>query len=317
MVDVLGSVLCVDEADKLNQKDNPELLGILNTGYEMAATVPRYNIDKQILEEFNAFSPKMLASNRALALSLESRCLRIPIMRSSNPYFAHREPKDPLNIAILEDIREDLVIWAMDQGSVVFDMDREKVQRKYEERFAGVPIRLFQVMIPLLCIFEALGLEEEVDGRSEAENMRKVIEALAEEKKASTIPETDQSILIGLSDSIAENGDDKLTMKEILHEIIGPEPDAKKEEAHYHGWLAEKKLFSAPKVGLILKKYNIPSRIVDGRKEYFHGKSQEARRMFVDELLQRFNVERSDLDSVLAATPEHRELDRYGDEDEH
>jgi len=318
MVDRISCTLCVDEVDKLDPKDNPELLGILNTGYEVGATVPRYNVDTKMLEEFNAFSPKMLASNRALPISLESRCLRIPIMRSSNSEFAHREPKDPSNAAILAELQEDLAMWAIDQGTQLFDMDRGAVQRKYESKFIGVPIRLFQVMTPILCVYELLGLDEEIGAYpSETANLKKVIEALGQEKKSASIPEVDADILIGLANAIEDSGSDTLTIQNIISAIIGLEPDKKHEESRYEAWKGQKKFFGPPKVGIILKKYAVPNRAVDGRKQYLPGKTRDERRAFIGLIMERFGVERSELNRVLSYVDDEDGLDKYsrGDQD--
>jgi hypothetical protein len=311
LVDAIGATICLDEVDKMqNEKDrkqssNVETMGILNAGYEMSATVPRYNVDKKMLEEFNAFSPKMLASNKELGLSLESRCLRIPLQRSNVQDFAHREPKDPHHLDQLEEIRNDAIIWAIDQGSIIYSMDKDAIRTKYEQRFKDVPIRLWQIMMPLLCVYEALRLDDKDAGcPSEAENLRQCIEYLSAEKKSASIPEADQRILLALADVCRLAG--KITVRPIIANILAADQDADGNPDY-----DDAKFFNSQRVGLALRKYSIPSRSINGRKEYLPGMNPDARKSMVEEILKKFSVV-----STEPVTTEKKEsgLARFGDE---
>lgn len=274
MVDAVNATLCIDEADKLTPDQNAELLGILNTGYEFGATVSRYNVDKRILEEFNAYSPKMLASNRSLGNSLESRCLRIPVQRSSNSLFGEREPNDDLHRATSLDIQQDLTIWAIDKGPEIMALDRKVIMDKYRARFEGTPIRLVQIMLPLLVLYDVLGIDDE-----EGENLRKIIEYQCAEKRSESIQENALRVLMALAELVDTAGASRLTTKSIVMRI---EPE--KEEAQD---------FKPSKVGIILRKFNIPNRTVNGKKEYMPGMSAEERKAFMSELFTKYSIARS------------------------
>jgi hypothetical protein len=271
MVDAVNATLLIDEADKLTPEQNSELLGILNTGYELGATVSRYNMDKKMLEEFNAYSPKMLASNRTLGNSLESRCLRIPLQRSSNQIFGEREPNDELHRLTATDIHQDLTIWAIDQGSGIVAADRKEVMDKYRERFKGAPIRLIQIMLPILVIYDVIGIDE-----SEADNLTKIINYQCAEKTSESVEEASLRILNALADCSEDNI--KITTKAIIVKL-----ELEKDET---------KDFKPARVGNVLRKYNIPNRTVNGRKEYLPNMKPEERQLFLAKIFGKYSITR-------------------------
>lgn len=292
LVDAVNATLCIDEADKLTPDQNAELLGILNTGYELGATVNRYNVDKRILEEFNAYSPKMLASNRSLGNSLESRCLRIPVQRSSNQIFGEREPNDDIHRADALDIHQDLIVWAIDKGSDIMALDRKLIMDKYRSRFQGAPIRLIQIMMPLLILYDFLGIDKE-----EAENLRRIIEYQCAEKKSQSIQENSLRILISLAELVDSLGAQKITTKAIIVNM-----DLEKEE---------KEDFKPSKVGIILRQFNIPNRTVNGKREYMPGMDADERHVFIEDLFRKYSIDRTKLDEAAPKKEKVREWEGF------
>jgi hypothetical protein len=92
-VEALQPTLCLDETEMLNDEDQAELVNLLNAGYERGAKVPRTNSEKMVVEFFDAYCPKALASTKPPSTVLESRCLKVPIRRTQRlSEFVRRDP---------------------------------------------------------------------------------------------------------------------------------------------------------------------------------------------------------------------------------
>ena len=92
-----GRTQIFDEVETLTPRDAKKnaasLVTLLNAGFQKDAVVSRYHMDpttnKQEREDFNAYSPKVLASINPLATTIADRAFYIPMV--SKPKTVHRE----------------------------------------------------------------------------------------------------------------------------------------------------------------------------------------------------------------------------------
>lgn len=87
-VQATRGVLCVDEAERLSDPRDPvasDLRLLLNAGYKRGSPAIRCEGDDYHIAEFEVYGPKAIASIRALEDVLESRCIRITMLRTTGP----------------------------------------------------------------------------------------------------------------------------------------------------------------------------------------------------------------------------------------
>lgn len=275
-VEALHPTLLLDELEFLNDEEQAELVNLLNAGYERGAVVPRMNKDTMMVEYFDAYCPKALATTQSLSSVLQTRCLRIPIRRTTNQEFVSKDPMVDHNV--LKDIQKELVIWSIENGMEIARTDQHEIEKKYKKKFEGSPPRIFQIMRPILVLYDFLKLGE-ID---EAESLTKIIENQAQEAKNISVDDSDQRILATLYKCLVF-GHHPLHTKDIISEL-GMEEDS------------ERKFYNAHRIGLSLKKYGIESRTINGRKEYLGKSSLDDAKKVVKELCQRYNIDISDAD---------------------
>lgn len=103
--------VCIDEAEGWEGERGEELRRILNSGYLDGSTVHRVEKgagDKFYVAQFEAYSPKAIASINPLDQVIGSRCLIVsmrPALRKI-PEFDHNDPR-------WEAIRDELYLWLM------------------------------------------------------------------------------------------------------------------------------------------------------------------------------------------------------------
>lgn len=81
-------VLCVDEAERLGNPRDPvasDLRLLLNAGYKRGSPAMRCEGDDHCVVEFEVYGPKAIASIHGLEDVLESRCIRISMLRTTGP----------------------------------------------------------------------------------------------------------------------------------------------------------------------------------------------------------------------------------------
>jgi len=87
--------LFIDEVEKLPKKDIGDFRSMLLAGYKKGARVPRASEmkNKKVfqVEEFDVYSPKMLANIAGIEDVLEDRCITIIMLRAKNKAIANRE----------------------------------------------------------------------------------------------------------------------------------------------------------------------------------------------------------------------------------
>lgn len=288
-VHALHPTVCLDEMEWMNDERNPdgqEMLNILNAGYQKGAIVPRTASEKgMIVEYFNVYCPKAIATTQEISGVLNSRCLRLPILRTTNPDFVASDPSSDKEY--LEDIQRDLVFWSIVNGAGVAAIDKKAVVTKYrgDPRFSGAPPRVFQIMVPILTMFEYLNLGELTTAEKdhplwadELGDLAKCIEYQAAEAKAQSVDDDVQLVLITLLRRLQDVGV-PVKIKDILEDMPLE--------------LDEKKFFTPKRIGKILAKFDVPKRKVDGRPEYFGGYkwNQSSALEFLNTILTRYSVD--------------------------
>lgn len=277
-VEALQPTLCLDETEMLNDEDQAELVNLLNAGYERGAKVPRTNSEKMVVEFFDAYCPKALASTKPPSTVLESRCLKVPIRRTQRlSEFVRRDPA--LKRKYLETLKKNICYWSIDNGSKIASQDMDIIYSKYSERFQGVPARALQIMAPILSLYEYLGLDDE----GEAENLQKIIGFQAAEQKTSSVNDSDQRIIVALY-QVVNKGLAPITTK-LITEEMGLEDD-------------EKKYYSSQRIGNVLKTLHVPSKMIDGRKQYMRDMDPTQRYEFVKQLILAYSIEVSNIGTV-------------------
>jgi hemoglobin-like flavoprotein len=92
------STCCVDEVERLKRSDDQDsqlLIAMYNSGYKKGSFCGKSEQAEKngqwLPKRFEAYSPKMLASIRALEPSLSSRCIPITMLKTSNKDIRNRE----------------------------------------------------------------------------------------------------------------------------------------------------------------------------------------------------------------------------------
>ncbi len=314
-VELASCTLCIDEAEKLSSKDAQEINAALNAGYEKGPTVPRCNQeDYNQIDFFSPYSPKALASTIAPPPTVESRCLRIPVRRSTDPRFAKMEPYDQKDV--FDEIHADILIWSIDQGPIIAGLDQAQILKKYQQMFKDegeAPIRLLQLMLPLLTVYEHLRLDEPVpvagkkdDGmeyHDERESLRRIIEFQVEEHRYSSVDEADARILVAAyklscrADRDAGGVPVPITPSRIIAFLNTHSPDGELTKE-------EKKYFNTRKIGRVMSKFLVPKRYVDGVVEYCPKLDAKEREDFLRNILDRYSIDVQIIEKSADATTE-------------
>ncbi len=314
-IELASCTLCIDEAEKLSGKDAKEINAALNAGYERGPTIPRCNQDNyNQIDFFSPYSPKMFASTVGPPPALQSRCLRIPVKRSTNPKYAKMEPYDDMDT--FERVHKDLFIWSIDQAHAIASIEQSKILQKYEERFraqvdddieqdadgqkkkTGVPIRLLQLMVPLLAVYEHLRLDEAVpvntqngiEYQDERKNLDEMFKFQFGEHKYTSVEEDDARILVAAYKLARDPLEAKketptpITPGEIIKQMALDSPDRELSKE-------EKKKFNTKKIGRVMSKYLVPKRYVDGVVQYCPGMTYEQRKAALKDVLDRYSID--------------------------
>jgi hypothetical protein len=296
-VDILQPTLFLDETEMLNEDDQAEINNLLNAGYQKGAKVPRTNTEKMVVEFFDAYCPKALASTTPPNPTLESRCLKIPLNRTKHPeIYVQRTPTHRLKS--LKDLNLKAAFWSIEQGAAVAGYDPQTIFTKYASKFEGAPARALEIMVPLLSIYELLDLENE----GEAENLAKIIEYQAQEQKTQSINEADQRVIVALWE-LVNSSEITITTKSIIKTILGCEPGSKDENGAPMVSEAETKFYNPQRIGGILKTLHVPVSTIDGRKQYMRKMTLDERFLFIKDLLESHSIEVSSVKDAVDKKP--------------
>jgi len=271
--DSLSPTLFLDEVEYMNSKDKAELINWLNATFQKGAKVPRTDIDKKVVEDFEGYCPKAIASTKPIHPTLESRCLFLPIQRTLNlDQYATNEPKTYHG----EELNLRLTFWALNNGSRVYsEYINDDLSRPYTQLLNLATPRIRQLIKPLLLIAFQLKIHE-LEG--EFENLKKFIEYQNQHAISESVDSADRRIIAVLYNIVGET---EITMdigtKEII-ESLGLEIEA------------ERKYFTPIRIGNILKRFHIENHEINGRKKYLVNSA------ILTEIIQRYNIAVDNID---------------------
>jgi len=277
-VESLQPTLLLDETEFLSKdEEQAELINLLNAGYERGAKVARVNKDKSMtVEYFDAYCPKAMASTEPPSPVLESRCLKIPLKRTSEGQtYVKRDPTSKQRY--LATLQKDLCYWSIECGPSIARRSLDEIADKYSIEFDGAPPRVLQIMAPILSLYEQLGLEFE----GEQDNLREILDFQSIEAKACSISDMGQRIISSLFEVISKKPGTKVTTGAIIEELQLDDE--------------EKKFYTANKIGKVLKTLNVSSKLVDGRRQYLPDMTAIARFEVVEQIVRAYSVEVSGL----------------------
>ncbi len=131
---------------------------MLKGGYSKANNVWRFNVDKQVTEQFEVYGPKVLSNIFGVEDVLADRC--IPIMSRSVPNSKLNNLKSPTifytdNIEEVKDLTGKLCLAAMRTFQKVYGIFIDK-----ESLFETDTPRLTQIMNPLLAVAKMVDIPE-------------------------------------------------------------------------------------------------------------------------------------------------------------
>ena len=297
--DALSPTFVLDEMEFLNkggarEAENQEFLNVLNGGYERGAKVYRTNAEKGMTPDaFSSYCPKAMATTEELSGILNSRCLRAPIMRSTNQEFVNRDPME--DIPFLKALQEDILFWAINNAAEISAHDRDAVFAKYREQFSNAPSRVLQIMMPLLVVFDYL-TQRAIDGddaivgddaiAAMEAHLDQIIRYQAKESKSMSTDDSSVTILLALYECIRRYAKvtpwPGVTNKEVRDRI---EEELDREE--------DIRFYSSKKIGKVLSKFSVDKRNIDGKPQYFGGPnwSYQKAANFVEELLRRYSID--------------------------
>jgi len=157
--------LCIDEAENLwadNQKgndDTSDIVAMLNAGWMKGANIPRVEkVDGEMkIGRFNVYCPKMLGSIKGMKGALESRCIKIvmvkPLNKSEGDSWPKKEDKDLL---ALRDEVYPFILKHWKDIDRLYSWDEQLGGLKKEFKISN---RDWQMWQPLLCIAKLISDE--------------------------------------------------------------------------------------------------------------------------------------------------------------
>jgi hypothetical protein len=143
--------LLLDEGDRL-LPNNPELIGLINAGYERSGVAIRLVGDDHKSRQFRVFTPMVIAAIGEIAATIHSRAIEIPMKRATPEERSQRKRLDKAAKHKAHDLKRKLVKWAQEAP--------EELPECHEElpyRIGGDDDRRADNYRPLLTITEAAG----------------------------------------------------------------------------------------------------------------------------------------------------------------
>jgi hypothetical protein len=143
--------LIIDEVESLSSKEKPEMVGLINSGFQKGSTVTRIESKgKEFFPvSFNAYGPKILAGIRGVPDTVEDRSFKIPMIRKT-PGEKVRRFNVRLQENELAQLRDDLFIFGLRHGPEVIEL-YDGLCGKIPE-LEGFDDRQKDILEPLACI---------------------------------------------------------------------------------------------------------------------------------------------------------------------
>lgn len=143
--------LIIDEVETLSVKENPDMVGLINSGFEKGSTVMRMEArgKEWVSVSFNAYSPKVLAGIRSVSDTIEDRSFKIPMVRKAPgekvKRFNVRQQEYELQL-----LRDDLYIFGWNHGPDVVELYDGATGHIPE--MEGLDDRQKDILEPLACL---------------------------------------------------------------------------------------------------------------------------------------------------------------------
>ena len=211
IVERSGATLLLDEAERLNNKENPELAELLRAGYKkpsMAIRVQEKNFEPRF---FNVFSPKAIANIKGLDDVLGSRCIPISMVRSLNRDKVNRDIT--LGSKKWRGLRSRLYRLALDHPSAIH---KAYVKTKRSEKDTSIHGRNFELWAPMFAV--AAFLEHSGGHKGLLARLHTLAKRKVEEHKVSSLDDWDTSFLLALYQLTAA-GDARITTIDVKHHM--------------------------------------------------------------------------------------------------
>ncbi|MGO9092509.1 MAG: DUF3854 domain-containing protein [bacterium] len=143
--------LIIDEVETLRSKEKPEIVGLINSGFQKGSTVTRIESKgKEFFPvSFNAYGPKILAGIRGVPDTVEDRSFKIPMVRKTPGEKVKR-----FNVRLQDNelarLRDDLFIFGLRHGQEIVEL-YDGLCGKIPE-LEGFDDRQKDILEPLACI---------------------------------------------------------------------------------------------------------------------------------------------------------------------
>jgi DNA primase catalytic core len=185
-----GATLLLDEAERLNSKESPELAELLRAGYKkpsVAIRVQEKNFEPRF---FNVFGPKAIANIKGLDDVLGSRCIPISMVRSLDRAKVNRDitPGSEMWAAL----RSRLYRLALDHSSAIHEA---YVQTKRSEKNSNIHGRNFELWAPMFAVAAFL---KDRGCKRVLTRLHQLAERKVEEHRVSSLDDWDTSLLLAL-----------------------------------------------------------------------------------------------------------------------
>jgi DNA primase catalytic core len=191
IVERSGATLLLDEAERLNNKENPELAELLRAGYKkpsVAIRVQEKNFEPRF---FNVFGPKAIANIKGLDDVLGSRCIPISMVRSLDRNKVNRD------ITLVSRkwaaLRSRLYRFALDHSSAIHEA---YVKTKRSEKTNSIHGRNFELWAPMFAIASFL---ERKGCKGLVSKLNRLAQRKAEEHKMLSLDDWDTAVLLALN----------------------------------------------------------------------------------------------------------------------
>ncbi len=156
-----GGTVILDETENMttrNKVQDSERAAILKGGYSKSNKVWRYNVEKEVIEAFEVYGPKVMSNIFGIEDVLMSRC--IPVNSEPAPSSVMMKLKSPTNYykENIEEIKEltgRLCLCAMETFQKVYAIFSDK-----DSLFETDTPRLTQIMNPLLAVARLVDIPE-------------------------------------------------------------------------------------------------------------------------------------------------------------
>jgi hypothetical protein len=256
-----GATILLDEAERLNARENPELAELLRAGYKLpsyAIRVQEPNFEPRL---FEVFGPKAIASIRGIEDVLGSRCIPIGMVRTLDPLKGNRS----INVRSenWQEIRSWLYRFALDHFKSVKD-----IYAKLQNGTMPLPIqgRNFELWSPILAI---AAFVEKKGRKGLTAGLTQLARRRTAEQKTTSLSDWDTAILLAIYE-LKKDGKKVIKTKDVIEksERFVPEEEPRPNSKYVGSTIKRFDLGKGRKV-MGIYHYQIPlARVVDRMKRY-------------------------------------------------